>query len=308
MRRRATSSRRASVSRSSTSTPMRAASSSIRRIAFATSSAGARGAHPEELGVAADRHQRRAQLVRRIGDEAAQPILARLARGERVLERSSMRFSAIPSRPTSVRVGRLDAVGEIAAGDRRRRCPIRSRGSSPTRTTTRAKPPTSASTPTITMPLDEQQLLERSLVASSGIAATVVAPPRSSTAARGSRRASRSSPASSAGRSGARGVPGRGTRPRGVAGRVAVLAVGVVGARRHGGGPPSPRRRLPRPASRTGAPDALASCSSIRSSRSRATRVGDRRRRAASPSARARARRRRAGPERRDHARGGRSV
>ena len=46
----------------------------------------ARRAHPVELGVAADRDQRRAQLVRRVGDEAAQPLLARLARGERVLE------------------------------------------------------------------------------------------------------------------------------------------------------------------------------------------------------------------------------
>ena len=38
----------------------------------------ARGAHAEQLGVAADRGERRAQLVRRVGEEAPQPLLARL--------------------------------------------------------------------------------------------------------------------------------------------------------------------------------------------------------------------------------------
>ena len=85
-RARACSSRRASVSRSSTSTPMRSDSSSIRRIAFSVSS-GSRGrAHAEQLGVAADRGERRAQLVRGVGEEAAQALFARRARGERLLE------------------------------------------------------------------------------------------------------------------------------------------------------------------------------------------------------------------------------
>ena len=46
----------------------------------------ARGAHAVQLGVAADRGQRRAQLVRGVGDELAQAVLARLALGERLLE------------------------------------------------------------------------------------------------------------------------------------------------------------------------------------------------------------------------------
>ena len=115
----ATSSSRASVSRSSTSTPMRAASSSIRRIAFSTSSRLARGAHPEQLGVAADRRQRRAQLVRGVGEEAAQPVLARLALGERLLEAVEHRVQREPeAADLGARVGRLDAVREVAAGDR----------------------------------------------------------------------------------------------------------------------------------------------------------------------------------------------
>ena len=46
----------------------------------------ARRADPEQLGVAADRRQRRAQLVRRVGQEGAQPVLGRLLLGERLLE------------------------------------------------------------------------------------------------------------------------------------------------------------------------------------------------------------------------------
>jgi hypothetical protein len=42
--------------------------------------------HPEDLGVAAYRRQRSAQLVRCVGKEAAQPVLAGLALGERALE------------------------------------------------------------------------------------------------------------------------------------------------------------------------------------------------------------------------------
>ena len=80
----------------------------------------ARGAHAEQLGVAADRDQRRAQLVRGVGDEAAQPLLARLARGERVLEPVEHAVQREPEpADLGARVGRLDAVGEVAAGDRR---------------------------------------------------------------------------------------------------------------------------------------------------------------------------------------------
>ena len=83
---RGTSPSRASVSRSSTSTPIRADSSSIRLIAFSVSAGLAGGADAEQLRVAADRGERRAQLVRRVGEEAPQPPLARLALGERLVE------------------------------------------------------------------------------------------------------------------------------------------------------------------------------------------------------------------------------
>ena len=82
----ATSSSRASVSRSSTSTPIRCASSSIRRHRLLDLGGLAGRADPVQLGVAADGHQRRAQLVRGVGQEAAQAVLAGLALGERLLE------------------------------------------------------------------------------------------------------------------------------------------------------------------------------------------------------------------------------
>ena len=67
--------------------------------------------------------------------------------------RSSMRLSASPSRPTSVRGSVVSTRCErsppaIAAAV----WPMRSSGSRPTRTTIRANPPTSASTPAITIP------------------------------------------------------------------------------------------------------------------------------------------------------------
>ena len=80
------SSRRASVRRSSTSTPMRLDSSSIRRIASSVPPRSLGCAHAEQLGVAADRGERRAQLVRGVGEELAQALFALLALGERLLE------------------------------------------------------------------------------------------------------------------------------------------------------------------------------------------------------------------------------
>ena len=81
----------------------------------------ARGAHAEQLGVAADRGERRAQLVRGVGDEAAQAVLAGLALGEGLLEPVEHRVER-DAQPADLgaRVGRLDAVGEVAAGDRAR--------------------------------------------------------------------------------------------------------------------------------------------------------------------------------------------
>ncbi len=45
-----------------------------------------RGAHPKQLGIAADRGQRCAQLVRGIGEKAAQPLFALGSRGEGLLQ------------------------------------------------------------------------------------------------------------------------------------------------------------------------------------------------------------------------------
>jgi hypothetical protein len=79
----------------------------------------ARGAHAEQLGVAADRGQRRAQLVRRVGDELAQAVLALLALGERTLEAVEHRVERDPEAPDlGAGVGGLDAVRQVAAGDR----------------------------------------------------------------------------------------------------------------------------------------------------------------------------------------------
>ena len=79
---------------------------------------GARGAHPVQLGVAADRGQRRAQLVRGVGNELAQPVLARAALLERVLEpvEHPIKGSA-DAADLGAFVGHVDAVGEIAARD-----------------------------------------------------------------------------------------------------------------------------------------------------------------------------------------------
>ena len=113
------SSRRASASRSSTSTPIRAASSSIRAIAFAMSCGLRRGAHAEQLGVAADRGQRRAQLVRGVGEEAAQAVLARLALAEGVLDLAEHRVEReAEAADLGARVRRADAAREVAGGDR----------------------------------------------------------------------------------------------------------------------------------------------------------------------------------------------
>ncbi len=86
-----------------------------------------------------------------------------------------MRFSASPSRPTSVRGSVVSTRWErsppaIAAAV----WPMRSSGSRPTRTTTSAKPPTNASTPTITIPSTSSNCSSVLLVSESGIATTIV--------------------------------------------------------------------------------------------------------------------------------------
>ena len=79
-------SRRASSSRSSTRPPIRRASCSIRATARSPALLVGEGALAQQLGVAADGGQRRAQLVRGVGDEAAQPILGGGLLGERRLD------------------------------------------------------------------------------------------------------------------------------------------------------------------------------------------------------------------------------
>ena len=79
------------------------------------------GADPEELGVAADRRQRRAQLVRRVGQEAAQALLARAPLGERLLQAREHRVERqAEAADLRARLGRLDAPPEVAGGDRAR--------------------------------------------------------------------------------------------------------------------------------------------------------------------------------------------
>ena len=130
-------SRRASRSRSSTSVVIRAASDSTRPIACATS--GVRvAAAADQLGVAADGGERRAQLVARVRDELADPGLALVPGGERVVRRGRASGSARapPARPPCA--GRCSA----RAPARRVATSPRSSGSSATRP--RSRPPAAA--------------------------------------------------------------------------------------------------------------------------------------------------------------------
>ena len=76
-------------------------------------------ADPVQLGVAADRRDGRTQLVGRVGDEPAQPVLRLGPLGERPLQRlASMWLRATPSSPGLGGRRRLrDTVGQVAAGD-----------------------------------------------------------------------------------------------------------------------------------------------------------------------------------------------
>ena len=71
-----------------------------------------------ELGVAADRRDRRAQLVRRVGDEPAQARLRRRALGERVLDPGHHRVERVAE---LARLGARRAPRARAARGRRRR-------------------------------------------------------------------------------------------------------------------------------------------------------------------------------------------
>ena len=79
------------------------------------------GAAPEQLGVAADRGERRAQLVRRVADEAPQPPFRRRARRERGLDLLHHLVERDAEPPDlGVLVGDVDAAREVAGRDRAR--------------------------------------------------------------------------------------------------------------------------------------------------------------------------------------------
>ena len=112
---------RASSRRSSTSTPMRAAASSMRRHGLGEVVGPLARAAAEQLGVAANRSERRAQLVRRVGDEAAQARFRRGAFRERAFDLAEHRVEREPEPPDfAAFVGGLDAPGEVAGRDRAR--------------------------------------------------------------------------------------------------------------------------------------------------------------------------------------------
>ena len=76
----------------------------------------------EELGVGAHGRKWRAQLVGGVGDEAPQPVLGRGALVERLLDLAEHRVEGPAEAPDlGARVVVLDALREVAAGDRRGR-------------------------------------------------------------------------------------------------------------------------------------------------------------------------------------------
>ena len=80
------------------------------------------GAALEQLGVRADGRERRAQLVRRVGDEPAQLSLGRLERAKRRLDLRQHRVQGDPETADfGSWLGALDPLREVARGDRRSR-------------------------------------------------------------------------------------------------------------------------------------------------------------------------------------------
>ena len=113
----------ARFSRSSTRRAMRTASCSVRRIASSSASPSRQPADAVQLGVAADRRHRRAQLVRRVGDEAAQPVLGRGLLVERLVEPLE---HVVEGAAELAGLGRRRQLGHPLRCGRRRRCARRS--------------------------------------------------------------------------------------------------------------------------------------------------------------------------------------
>ena len=92
-------------------------SSSMRRRMTASSTSVLTGPDAEELGEALDGGQRRPQLVRRVGEELAQPLLGRLALAEGVLDLAE---HGVEGQPELADLGAGRRRGPPAATGRRR--------------------------------------------------------------------------------------------------------------------------------------------------------------------------------------------
>ena len=80
------------------------------------------GAAPEQLGVAADGGQRRAQLVRGVGGEAAEALLGRAPLGDLALDLGEHAVERDAQAPDlALAIAFLDALGQVAARDHGRR-------------------------------------------------------------------------------------------------------------------------------------------------------------------------------------------
>ena len=225
------------------------------------------GADPKQLGVAADRRQRRAQLMRRVGEEAAQALLARAPLGERLLEAREHRVEREAEAPDlGARLGGLDAAARSPAAIAPAVAPIASSGRRPIRTIHQAPQPSASSTPPKTRPSMSSRRESAASTSVSGIAAITSPPPGRRSATRGSAgRRSRVDGDRLAGRERAgsfgaarrrlAGGQSRGDMPEHLAGGVARLAVDrgwQVRRRAPPGprvppGPPGGRRRAGRP-------------------------------------------------------------
>ena len=154
---------RASSSRSSTRTPIRDASSSIRRMASRQVVGTLVGAVPEQLGVAAHGCQRGAQLVAGVGDEPPQPRpRTPRARGRPARSAPASRSAPRSAGPPRCRVG----PARCAATGRRRRSRRPSPRSAAAAACRRARAPTrgSPTAPTTTRLTSSRSVLRRSRV------------------------------------------------------------------------------------------------------------------------------------------------
>ena len=138
---------RASRSRSSTRPPIRAASCSMRASARSPALLVGEGALAQELGVAADRGERRAQLVGGVGHELAQPGLGRrlLVEGRLDLGQHGVEGGAEPA-DLGALVLAADPAGEVPEAMAPAVSVMSSSGRSPRRTVHRARTHSAATT------------------------------------------------------------------------------------------------------------------------------------------------------------------